>query len=234
MENTEAWVRGEFKKMKQSRDIRMSQAKTTNVTVLAGCLTLGTFLTLPYAHLIKASSDPVLELISIEQSDWQLPPQLPVPEAEVAEEETTILPKPDLVTVREEIVPLKSVLDFDLGVLDVGGDFDVSFSVNPSLGGGVSVFEISDVDSMPQPLVQLRPHYPAHARMRQIEGNVRVIFVVNAKGRTENIRILSSSSDGTFDRAAERAVERWRFSPGMLDDKPVAVQVMQNIRFELE
>jgi len=220
--------------MNQSNDTKTARVKRPHVIVMAGCLTLGTFLALPYAHLIKGSSEPVLDLISIDQTDWQVPPQLPVPEAKVVEDKT-ILPKPDLMTVREDIVPLKVFLDFELGALDVGGDFDVSFSVNPQLGAvGSYVFELGDIDSAPQPLVQLRPHYPAHARMRQVEGNVVVIFVVSTNGRTENIRILSSSSDGIFDRAAGRAIERWRFSPGTLDGKPVAVQVRQNIRFELQ
>ena len=205
-----------------------------NVTVLAGCLTIGTFLALPYAHLIKAPEASRLELISIDQTDWHTPPPLPVPES-VVEPRVAPLPKPALAQAKRDLVPLKAVLNFDLGMLDVGGDFDLSFSVDPLVGGvGNSVLELGDVDSMPQPLVQLRPHYPAHARMRQIEGNVRVVFIVNANGRTENIRILSSTPESTFDRAAIRAVDRWRFSPGMLDGKPVAVQVSQNIRFELE
>jgi len=221
--------------MNQGNDTKTARVKRPHIIVMAGCLTLGTFLALPYAHLIKGPSEPVLDLISIDQTNWKVPPQLPVPESEVVEEDRTFLPKPDLMTVREDIVPLKAMLDFDLGVLDVGGDFDVSFSVNPQLGGvGSYVFELGDIDSAPQPLVQLRPHYPTHARMRQVEGNVVLVFVVSANGRTENIRILSSSPNGIFDRAAERAIERWRFSPGTLDDKPVAVQVRQNIRFELE
>jgi len=196
-------------------------------------LTLGMFLALPYAHLIKSPSGAKLELISIEQTDWKEPPQLPAAKAEVVEAEVDLLLKPYLVPIAQEIVPLKAVLDFEVGMVDVGGDFGVNFVVEPLVGSG-SVFEFDDIDSMPQPLAQLRPHYPAHARMRQIEGNVRVVFVVNTNGRTENIRILDSTPDDIFDRASKRAVERWRFSPGMVDGKSVAVRVRQNIKFELE
>jgi len=118
---------------------------------------------------------------------------------------------------------------------DIGGDFNVSFSVDKSFGDDYeSLFEIGDVDREPQPLIRLKPIYPTFARIRGIEGSVQVEFTINADGRTEDIIVISSAPATIFNRAARRAVKRWHFSPAMLNGRPVAVKSRQSIKFEIE
>jgi protein TonB len=211
------------------------KSRTEFDIIAAGCLTIGIFLALPYANIIKNPTKPNLDLITIDQTVAPVPPPLPLPKHEVQEHQKEPLPKPVLAKSRRQVVPLQAMLDFDIGTTDIGGDFDVSFSVDPAINLGTeSLFKISDVDRPPQPLVQLKPLYPANARMRRIEGRVRVEFTVTADGHTESIAIISADPAKTFNRAAIRAIERWRFSPAALKGNPVAVRVSQTIRFEID
>jgi len=205
--------------------------------LLAGCLTLGLFLALPYVHVVDPPTEFALPLIAMERTDWPTPPPLPLPEREAPDPETTPLISPEWIPPQAPVTPLKAVLDFDLGLTDVGGNFALNFSVDAASGFAAlegAIFEASDVDAIPQPLVQLRPIYPAQARMRHLEGEVVVEFVVSPEGRPESISILSSEPGSVFCNAAVRAIERWRFSPGMRGGNPVTVRVRQRIRFQLE
>lgn len=63
------------------------------------------------------------------------------------------------------------------------------------------------------PNVRVEPVYPRRAQVRGIEGYVVVGFTVNPDGTTSQLEILDSLPPITFDRAALKAVERWRFEP---------------------
>ncbi len=206
-------------------------------TLLAGCLTAGLFLVLPFVHIVKQPLEQDLDLIEINQSDLPQPPLMPLPELLEEKIASSEPPKPELAAPEVKPVPLKTVLDYEFDAPDLGGDFDLSFNVSTMAAIGLknaSVFALSDVDQIPQPLVQIEPFYPAHARMRQIEGSVLVEFVVTADGQTDTVKVLSSEPGTLFCQAAVNAVQRWLFKPGVRDGQPVAVRVQQRIRFELE
>jgi protein TonB len=97
-----------------------------------------------------------------------------------------------------------------------------------------TLFDIGQVDSPPVPRSQLRPLYPPRARLHRIEGWVDLEFTVTPDGQVENIRVLGSSPDDTFDRSAVQAAGRWSFTPGRHQNRPVAVRVRQRITFELQ
>jgi len=228
---------------------RTSDANTSNIqhptelsarhlkpSLLAGCLTMGLFLVLPYVHVVDPTAEPTLALVTIEPVDWQAPP-LPPPQREAEISTVEPLPKPALKSPRPQVAPLQAVLDFDVGLANVGGDFDMNFVIDSSTGEGLAldtIFALSDLDSGPQPVVQLRPQYPVHARMRQIEGSVDVEFVVFLDGRTGDVTVRASEPGSLFVSAAVRAIEHWRFNPGTRDGDPVAARVHQRIRFQLE
>jgi protein TonB len=57
--------------------------------------------------------------------------------------------------------------------------------------------------------------------------------LVNVTGLPEKITVTRSSGTTSLDRAAEKAVQHWRFTPGSRDGKPVAMRVDIPIRFRL-
>jgi protein TonB len=98
----------------------------------------------------------------------------------------------------------------------------------PQLNSDSVSFSVSDRDA--QPLVRIEPQYPMRAAERGIEGSCNVRFDVTSDGTPTNIRVLACESS-LFERAAERAVERWRYSPKVQDGIPVA-RVNVETRFE--
>lgn len=64
----------------------------------------------------------------------------------------------------------------------------------------------------PQAIQAPAPVYPRDARLQGVEGSVSFSFRIDAAGRPADIRIESSNPSGIFDRAARRALVRWRFT----------------------
>jgi len=81
---------------------------------------------------------------------------------------------------------------------------------DPHLGG-------SPADSDVVPLVRPLHRYPSRAQARGIEGWVYLRFDVTAEGTTANIRVLDSDPPKIFDRAAIRAVEKYKYKPRIED-----------------
>jgi len=101
----------------------------------------------------------------------------------------------------------------------------------PQLGADSVSFSVSDRDA--QPLVRIEPQYPPRAAERGVEGSCSVRFDVTPDGTPTNITILTCDSS-LFERAAIRAVERWRYNPKVEDGIPVARRgVETQFNFEL-
>lgn len=78
------------------------------------------------------------------------------------------------------------------------------------------------------------PVYPIAARRRGVEGRVVLRVSVAADGAVEQVAVATSSGYALLDRAAQRAVERWRFVPGRIAGVPVAASVDVPILFRLK
>ncbi len=84
------------------------------------------------------------------------------------------------------------------------------------------------------PLVRVDPDYPARARQRGIEGYVDLEFTIGPVGTVENVRVIAANPPAVFDRAALRAVRRWRYNPQVVEGVAVAREgVRVRLRFKL-
>ncbi|MBT8095069.1 MAG: TonB family protein [Gammaproteobacteria bacterium] len=74
------------------------------------------------------------------------------------------------------------------------------------------------------------PKYPRAAERRGASGWVDVLFTVTVDGTVRDVEVRDSSPQGTFDKAAIRAVEKWAFEPvveaGEVVDKRAGVRMM--------
>jgi protein TonB len=57
-----------------------------------------------------------------------------------------------------------------------------------------------------------KPEYPIAAKKEGRQGRVKIMFDVDPNGKTFNIKILTSSKHDDLDRAAIKAVEKWKFA----------------------
>jgi len=88
-------------------------------------------------------------------------------------------------------------------------------------------------DSQPVPIVRIQPHYPQPALNDRTEGWVKLKFTITAKGSVENAEVVAAEPPGVFDRAAIRAILKFKFKPAMKDGKPVSMVATQTIEFAL-
>ena len=72
------------------------------------------------------------------------------------------------------------------------------------------------------PLVRIAPQYPRNAARDGIEGWVKMEFTINKAGTVSDPKVLESKPRRVFDRAARRAILKWKFKPRVVDGKPVA------------
>jgi periplasmic protein TonB len=87
--------------------------------------------------------------------------------------------------------------------------------------------------SEPVPLVKVSPEYPAAAKKRRTEGWVELQFLVGVDGIPRNIEVLRAQPPGMFDRAAIRAMTRWKFKPAERDGQPVEARAKTTVGFKL-
>ncbi len=98
--------------------------------------------------------------------------------------------------------------------------------------GFAKVFELKDLDTIPNPTLQVPPNYPADLKRKGVEGFVEVGFVVDENGLVVNARVLSSSQR-EFEQAALLAVSKWKFKPGKKGGKSVKTNMSVPINFKL-
>jgi TonB family protein len=86
--------------------------------------------------------------------------------------------------------------------------------------------------SAPHLIYDPEPEYSEEARKQKYQGVVILQVVVGDDGRPHDVRIMRSVGLGLDEKALE-AVRTWRFAPGMLNGRPVAVLVNIQVNFRL-
>jgi protein TonB len=104
----------------------------------------------------------------------------------------------------------------------------------PGSGGGMGggAYRIGGGVSPPSILYKVEPEYSEEARKAKFQGTVLLYVVVDEKGNPRDIKILRPLGLG-LDQKAVEAVEKWKFSPGKKDGKPVPVQAQIEVNFRL-
>ena len=98
--------------------------------------------------------------------------------------------------------------------------------------GGPGGMNIAEGDYLP--IVRVAPVYPARALSRGLEGFVDLMFTVTTAGTVRDPVVIQSSSS-LFERAAIRAVLKFKYKPRVVDGVPVDVPgVKTRISFQLE
>jgi protein TonB len=99
-----------------------------------------------------------------------------------------------------------------------------------NMGGGA--YRIGGGVSPPSIIYKVEPEYSEEARKAKFQGTVRLSVVVDEKGNPRDIKITGPLGLG-LDQKAVEAVEKWKFSPGKKDGKPVPVFAQIEVNFRL-
>ena len=97
-------------------------------------------------------------------------------------------------------------------------------------GGLESAFNLADIDQKPRAVFQAQGRFPSEMRGKKVEGQVTVIFVVDASGKVVDPRV-ETSNHTAFEKPALDAVRQWKFEPGVKGGQRVACRMKVPIRF---
>jgi len=108
-----------------------------------------------------------------------------------------------------------------------------SVDVSPDVSGGLSIGAgATDADSVP--IVRVPPQYPMRAAERGIEGWVLLEFTITPAGTVRDPVVLDADPPRIFDRAAIRAIKKWKYRPRVVDGVAVSRKQQNRLVFELE
>lgn len=106
-------------------------------------------------------------------------------------------------------------------------DTSLHLAGGPNLGAPAA-----DTDIIP--LVRVNPQYPARALSRGIEGWVDVEFTITAAGTVKDPVVVEADPKGLFERAALRAIRKWKYNPKVDHGVPVERPgVRVRLRFDI-
>ncbi len=90
-----------------------------------------------------------------------------------------------------------------------------------------------EVYKAPELISQLKPAYPELAKLAGIEGKVFLKLLIDENGNVAKAKVEKGVKD-MLDEAALSAAKTAKFSPALLNDKPVKVWVFLPIAFKLD
>ena len=92
-------------------------------------------------------------------------------------------------------------------------------------------FNLANGENLPQ-YIYSNLKYPAEAKEREIQGTVRIEFVIETNGNVSNINIINSVGGGC-DNEAIRLIKETHWIPGTKNGKYVRCHSMQDITFSI-
>ena len=214
----------------QSLRIRSILIRSSLLGVFA---TLLIFVAIPLTHLMTDYEQPPENI-----EEWLVATPPPPPEDEEPppppEEEE---PPPELESEPPPITLEQLDVILNPGTGSTGlmaGDFALPHlrQVNQQDLGSLEIFEIGDLDQLPQPRRQMPPVFPPNALRMGLNGRVLLEFIITTEGRVINAKVINSS-DPIFESYAIDAVRKWLFTPGEKDGKKVNTRTRVPIPFNV-
>ena len=71
------------------------------------------------------------------------------------------------------------------------------------------------------PIVRIEPRYPVQAARDGLQGWVKLRFSIMEDGSVDEVEVIEAEPRRVFDREAIRALRRWKYSPKVVDGKPL-------------
>ncbi len=96
------------------------------------------------------------------------------------------------------------------------------------------VMNANTVDEQPRVVARGSVGYPPRARQKNIEGYVKLSFIINERGEVEKLAVIESDPPGVFEETAIAAVGSTRYSPARYRGQPVRFRATQKVPFRLE
>ncbi len=112
------------------------------------------------------------------------------------------------------------------------------------LGTGIGTGAVDPPKPAPPLIVQpgidprfardFQPAYPSEERRAEREGRVVVRVLIGTDGRVKQVERVNATSDAFWRATLDRALAKWRFTPGTRDGVPVETWKTMSLSFVLE
>ncbi len=116
-------------------------------------------------------------------------------------------------------------------------NLDLPIQTGRFSGPGISGLQVGqgqmEISTNLVPLVRIPPRYPMRAASRKIEGWVKVEFTITKTGTVKDPKVVAAQPPNIFNRAALRAISRWKFKPKIVDGKAQEQRAVQILQFKL-
>jgi TonB family protein len=89
------------------------------------------------------------------------------------------------------------------------------------------VFQMGDVDRLPEVLNRVAPRVPPALTSRIQVPRVTLMFVVDAVGAVQNLRVIGTCGNAEVDEIVRKSVLEWSFAPAVRRGRPVACLLQQ-------
>ena len=83
----------------------------------------------------------------------------------------------------------------------------------------------------PKAIIQVRPEYPPLARQARIQGEVQIDAILDEQGNVIDMKVVSGHP--LLYQAALDALKKWKYEPTYLNDRPIAIEMIVKISFQL-
>lgn len=133
----------------------------------------------------------------------------------------------------EKDEPPPDVPEPEMDDIDMDNALEVA---SPNLGADLDIGlnGVSASDGEYLPIVKVAPQYPRRAAAKGVEGYVILEFTVTKQGTVKDPIVIEAEPRGYFERAATKAVLRFKYKPTIVDGVAIDVPGVKNkITFKL-
>ena len=158
----------------------------------------------------------------------ELPPIQVTPPERKKEEQ-----KPDKIELREPKPVEKQAKVDPIDLPPTPPDQDVAF--DPSIRDDVSTGDPEPPS--PKATSKPAPDFPEKAKRDGVSGTVEAVITIDEDGRVVNVRIVSATPEGYFEKATIKALEKWRYEKQLVTPAstgPVLRTARVTIDFDLK
>lgn len=165
------------------------------------------------------------------------------PEADAAEQQVTVTPKPEPLQVSRKQAAASKVQEQPAAApappaLVITGTNPADNTIarlvttnTPVPRPAPSTLRISQGITQGLLIKRVPPAYPAAALQLRREGTVELLAKIGKSGAISNVKVISG--DATLAKAAVDAVKQWKYRPYLLNGEPVEIETQISMIFRL-